>query len=116
MSDSLDLRKRVIDNVENRGSITKAALLFRVARASIYRWLNREYLSPTQVKRRHAQLDRKALETDVTENPEMRLIDRANKFGVRPSARSDALKKMKITRKKTTPLPGKKQARKNKLL
>jgi putative transposase len=36
----------------------------------------------------------------VKENPDARLIDRAKKFGVRPSAISYALKEMKITRKK----------------
>ena len=38
MSDSLDLRKKVIDYRENGGSITKAAALFNIGRATIYRW------------------------------------------------------------------------------
>jgi transposase len=54
----------------------------------------------TKVKRRKRKLDWKALENDVKENPDARLIDRAKKFGVRPSAISYALKEMKITRKK----------------
>lgn len=54
----------------------------------------------TQVKRRKRKLDWQALEKDVKENPDTRLIDRAKKFGVRPSAISYALKEMKITRKK----------------
>ncbi|MDB9506320.1 IS630 transposase-related protein [Microcystis aeruginosa CS-338/01] len=36
MSYSLDLRKKVIDYVENGGSITKAAALFNTGRATIY--------------------------------------------------------------------------------
>jgi len=51
-------------------------------------------------KRRQRKLDWQDLEKDVKENPEARLIDRAQKFGVRPSAISYALKEMKITRKK----------------
>jgi transposase len=39
MAYSLDLRKRVVDYVENGGGITKAAALFKVGRATIYRWL-----------------------------------------------------------------------------
>ncbi len=100
MTHSLDLRIRVIDYIENGGSVTKAAKLFQVGRASIYRWLDRETLESTKVKHRNRKLDWSALRKDVTENPESRLIDRAKKFGVRPSAISYALKQMKITRKK----------------
>ncbi|MDB9416254.1 IS630 transposase-related protein, partial [Microcystis aeruginosa] len=45
---SLDLRKKVIDYVENGGSITKAAALFKIGRATIYRWLSREEGSATK--------------------------------------------------------------------
>jgi transposase len=54
----------------------------------------------TTVKRRKKKLDWKALENDVQEKPDARLIDRAKKFGVRLSAISYALKEMNITRKK----------------
>ena len=54
----------------------------------------------TKVKRRKRKLDWKALENDVKENPDARLIDRAKKFGVRPSAISYALKEMKMKEKK----------------
>ncbi|MDJ0575370.1 MAG: IS630 transposase-related protein [Xenococcaceae cyanobacterium MO_234.B1] len=100
MTYSLDLRKRVINYVENGGSVTKAAKVFQVGRASIYRWLDSEDLEPRKVTRRNRKLDWKALEKDVQISPEVRLIDRAKEFGVRPSAISYALKKMKITRKK----------------
>src|SRR4028118_2299951 len=100
MSYSLDLRKRVVDYVENGGRIARATGLFQVGRATIYRWLGRTELRAIKVKRRKRKLDWKALENDVKENPDARLIDRAKKFKVRPSARSYALKEMKITRKK----------------
>jgi transposase len=48
MAYSLDLRKRVVDYVENGGGITKAAALFKVGRATIYRWLVREDLPCNQ--------------------------------------------------------------------
>ena len=44
MADRLDLRKRVVNYVENGGGITKAAALFKVGRAKIYRCLGREDL------------------------------------------------------------------------
>ena len=111
MAYSLDLRKRIINYVENGGSPSKAAEVFQVGRASIYRWLER--IEPIEVKRRNRKLDWQALEQDVQINPEARLIDRAKQFGVRPSAISYGLKKMKITRKKTTSVSRKKQTRKN---
>lgn len=100
MAYSLDLRQRVVAYVEAGGKITEASKIYRIGRASIYRWLNRVDLSPIKVERRHRKLDWKALAKDVEENPDARLIDRAKKFGVRPSAVCYALKKMKINRKK----------------
>jgi putative transposase len=97
---SLDLRKRVVDYVEKGGSVTHAAKIYQVGRATIYRWLGRENLAPTIVEHRNRKLDWKALEKDVEENPNDRLVTRAKKFRVHPSAISYALKKMKITRKK----------------
>ena len=100
MAYSLDLRKRVVDYVENGGGITKAAALLKVGRATIYRWLRREDLRATKVEHHERKIDWEALRKDVEENPEARLIERARKFGVRASAICYAFKKMKITRKK----------------
>jgi excisionase family DNA binding protein len=100
MAYSLDLRERVVEYIENGGGISEAARLFRVGRSTIYRWLGREELQATKVKRRRRKLDWKKLEKDVRENPDTKLIDRAKKFGVRPSAIHYALKELKITRKK----------------
>jgi transposase len=44
MRKAIELRKRVVDYVENGGGITKAAALFKVGRATIYRWVVREDL------------------------------------------------------------------------
>ena len=62
-------------------------------------WVGQTVLA-TKVKRRKRKLDWQALEKDVKENPDARLIDRAKKFGVRQSARSYALKEMKMKEKK----------------
>jgi putative transposase len=97
---SLDLRKRVVSFVEEGGSVSKAARVYQVGRATIYRWLSREDLKPTQVKRRKRKLDWDALRKDVEQNPDTKLADRAQKFGVRTNAIFYALKEMKITRKK----------------
>jgi len=97
---SLDLRKKVMSYIENGGKITEAAKVFGIGRATIYRWLNRQELEATKVERCQRKLDWEALERDVEENPDAKLIDRAKKFGVHPSAICYALKKIKITRKK----------------
>lgn len=99
---SLDLRTRVVTFVENGGGITRASKLFQVSRTSIYRWLNRNNLQATTVEHRQRKLDWFALEKDVAQNRDLRLIDRAKKFGVSPSAIFYALKKMKINRKKNS--------------
>lgn len=100
MAYSLDLRKKVVEWVEEGGSISKASTIYKIGRATIYRWMNREYLKPTKVKRRKRKLDWERLRKDIEENPHLKLTDRAQKFGVRPSAICYALKTMKITRKK----------------
>ena len=97
---SLDLRTRVVAFVENGGGITRASKLFQVSRTSIYRWFNRTDLQAIKVQHRQRKLDWLALEKDVAENPDLRLSDRAKKFGVQPSAIFYALKKIKIKRKK----------------
>lgn len=100
MSYSIDLRKRVIDYIEQGGSISAAAKIYKVGRSTIYRWLGRVDLNPTKVTRRKRKLDWQALEKDVKENPDLRLCDRAKKWGVNISSIGYALQQMKITQKK----------------
>ena len=66
---SLDFRQKVINFVENGGTMTEAAHLFGIERASIYRWLSRPKLSATKVKCCRIKLDWKELEKDVKQNP-----------------------------------------------
>ena len=68
------LQKKVINFVENGGTITKAAHTFGVGIASIYRWLSRPKLSATKVKSRQIKLDWKEVEKDVKQNPESRVV------------------------------------------
>jgi putative transposase len=111
MSYSLDLRRKVIQFIENGGGIRNAARVFNIGRATIYRWLERPDLAPTKVKSRKGKIDITALEKDVQAYPDTPLKDRAKKFGVRPSALCYRFKKMAITRKKTTSLSRKKPQR-----
>ena len=71
---SLYFRQKVINFVENGGTITKAAHAFGIGRASIYRWLSRPKLSATKVKSSQIKLDKKELEKDVKQNPDSRVV------------------------------------------
>jgi transposase len=102
MAHSIDLRERVIEYIEKGGSVTKAAKVYRVSRASIYRWQGREELEATKVTRRKRKLDWEALKKDTEENPSEKLADRGKKFGVTTTAIWYAVKEMKITRKKNS--------------
>ena len=59
---SLDLRQKVINFVENGGTITKSAHTFGRGRASIYRWLSSLKFSATKVKNHQRKLDWKKSE------------------------------------------------------
>ena len=50
MSYSKDLRTRVIDYIENGGSILSAARIYKVGRSTVYRWLARVELKPIHRK------------------------------------------------------------------
>ena len=67
---SLDFRQKVINFVENGGTITKAAHTFGIGIASIQIWLSRPKLSATKVKLRQRKLDWKELKKDVKQNQE----------------------------------------------
>ena len=54
---SLDLRQKVINFVENGGTLTEATHIFGIVIASIYRQLSHPKLEATKVKRRQIKLD-----------------------------------------------------------
>ncbi len=116
MAYSLDLRQKVVNYVENGGIITKAAAIFKLGRATIYRWLGREDLRPTQVNHRQRKLDWEALKKDVEKNPEARLVERARTFRRQTECHLLCLKKIENYKKKTTSLSRKKSRRKNEIL
>ena len=54
---SLYFRQKVINFVENSGTITKAAHTFGIGIASTYRYFSRSKMSVTKVKSRQRKLD-----------------------------------------------------------
>lgn len=99
---SLDLRQKVLSFIDGGHGITETAKTFGIGRATIYRWLNRPDLAPTEVKTRKRKIDIVALEEDVERDATTPLKERAKKFGVTPAALCYRFKKMKITRKKNS--------------
>lgn len=102
MAYSVDLRQRVINFIESGGSVTEASKIFKIGRATIYRWFGREDLAPTKVAHRQRKIDIEKLEKDVAKNPDTLLKERAKKFGVTSSALTYQFGKLKITRKKNS--------------
>jgi transposase len=102
MAYSLDLRERVMARVNNGHSVEETAALFQVGASTIYRWRHRPSLERTVVTQRRRKLDPVALRQHVRDDPDARLKDRAQDFGVHPSAIGFALKRHRITVKKNS--------------
>jgi putative transposase len=104
MSYSLDLRERVITFIEQGGSKVDAAVLFGVARPTIYKWLRKKAdtgsLKDAPLKRKWKKINPVELEAYVKENPDLTLADYAKHFGASSPSVCAALKKLKITHKK----------------
>ena len=104
MAHSADLRKRVLQFIENGGSKTKAAKRFSVARPAIYRWLN----APDPLTcgkpgpRKPRLLDPLALSEHVKAHPDQTLDERAKYFGVSQSCIAYGLRRLGYTRNKNT--------------
>ena len=99
---STDLRKRILDFINNGGSIAAAERTFGVSRRTIYNYLEAEaslaYEKPGPKGPRHIDYD--ALEQHVADFPNSILAERAKHFGVLKGCISYAFEKLNITRKK----------------
>ena len=99
---SSDLRKRVLDFVNNGGSKAEAERTFRVSRRTIYNWLEAEapfaYEKPGPKGPRSIDYD--ALQQHVVNFPDTTLAERAKHFGVSKGCISYTFEKLNITRKK----------------
>ena len=104
MAYSTDLRKSVLDFINNGGSPTAAQRTFGISRRTIYNWLEAEdpfaYKKPGPKGPRHIDYD--ALQQHVADSPDSTLAERAKHFGVSINGIFYALSKLNITRKKKT--------------
>lgn len=114
MTYSLDLRRRVVEFVEQGGSKAEASRVYRVSIWCVYDWCKRSDLRPKQLpERRKRKLDWEALRRHVQEHPDALLRERAEHFRVHINAIWYALKEIELTHKKNFALQAEKSPSKN---
>lgn len=96
---SVALKKRAVESVRQGYPIVTIANLLGGSRGNVHRWLKQKDLNLINRKRWKRKLNRAALKQDVITNPDARLVDRAQKFGLSINPIWYALGKMKITQK-----------------
>jgi len=102
MAYSIDLRKRVVEFVEEGGGKAEAARRFRVSLWCVHDWCGRTDLAPKRHGPRQRKLDRLALRQHVAQHPAATLQERAQHFGVRINAIWYALRQLQVTHKKNS--------------
>ncbi|MBS0624005.1 MAG: transposase [Verrucomicrobia bacterium] len=107
---SVDLRKRVLDDLKRKDDKKAASELFNVGIATVYRWIRQQkekgHVEPHRREFVHRKLDYNLLKKYVKVHPDYFLLEIAKHFSVTEQAIFYALKKLKITRKKGSPLQG----------
>jgi transposase len=101
---SLDFRKRVIAYINEGASKAQAARLFKIGRASIYRFLvldQQDKLAPQKSWGHWRKLDPDALRAFLEKKTDATLAELKREFNVSIATLWKCLIKMKITLKKT---------------
>lgn len=105
MSHSKDLREKAIKYVEQGGSIKEVCLLFEISRSSFQRWRDmKDYtgsLAPKSRIKSPYKIDNEQLKAYISTHPDAYLNEIASHFKVTTPCISIALKRLKITRKKS---------------
>jgi putative transposase len=109
----LDLRKKVVDYIENGHSKASACRIFAVGRATLYRWLSLKQeqgnLSARLRIRRSHKLEKERLEKFIAKHPDAYLLEIAQHMRVSGTAVFKACRRWGITRKKNLILQRKKR-------
>lgn len=106
MGYSLDLRRRVVDYINQGHSREEAAKVFQVGVRTVYRWLARaksNQLAETKAAKPWKKLDPVKLTSAVSEHSNWLLSDFAKLFNVTTAAICLAFRTLGITRKKSLP-------------
>ena len=101
----LDLRKRVVQFVQEEGSKAEAARRFGICRQTVYRYLNAAKMGSLSPKKTWGggwrKLDPEKLRAFIKNNPDATLCEMEKIFAVHFSAVWICLKKLGLTLKKT---------------
>jgi len=62
-------RETAVGYVQEEGNPTDVQQMYKVRRATVYRWLNLEDLRPTKVKAQKPKIDLAALQQDIGQDP-----------------------------------------------
>ncbi len=100
MAYSTDFRRKVLEIKDwDRLSFEEAALRFGISKSSISRWAKR--LDPCRTRSKPAtKIDMERLARDVETHPDAYQQERAERFGCSQRGICEALKRLKISRKK----------------
>lgn len=100
MAYSVDFRRKVLEIKEREGlSLEETAVRFGVGPASVFRWSKRLF-SCRKRDKPAVRIDMAALARDVEEQPDAYQNERAERLGCSQRGISDALKRLRISRKK----------------
>ena len=110
MTYGVDLRKRVVEFVNEGGSKAEAARRFKVSRWCVYNWCDRPCLAPERTKTVvYVKVSDHDLKAHVAEHPDAYQKERAVELGVSNQTISRRLRALKISRKKNDTLQRKKR-------
>ena len=103
MAYSEDLKKRVMDFIREGGEKTHASDLYKVSRATIYRWLSQpaDHKAGKPGPKTSHKFSREALRAQLEAKPDSLQKELAAHFKVSINAICQALKRMGIVRKKS---------------
>jgi transposase len=100
MGYSIDFRRKVLEIKERDGlSLGETAHRFGISESSVFRWTKR--LEPCHLRNKPAtKIDMELLVRDVELYPDAYQHERAERFGCSQRGIGEALKRLKISRKK----------------
>jgi transposase len=101
MTYSVDFRQKVLEiKKEEKLSFAEASARFKIAKATIVRWSKR--ITPQMTRNKPAtKIDMEALKQDVEKYPDAYQYERAERMGTSQKGIFEALKRLKVTYKKT---------------
>ena len=110
MSYKIKYRQRAVEYLKEGHTHKETARVFKVSTFTLQQWKNRlnetGTLAPTKRKETWRKIDPDRLRKYVEENPDAYQYEIAAEFGVRLFAIQNALKRLKITRKKNHSIQG----------